>query len=132
MGPPIVLIINIVKIIIVGVLLLVISYFFARAIYAQLCTTLTIPFKKMDDMKIYDTSVKKLPNKLILILATPLAISGSIAFTSSYDTGYSNLIIFIVCICFYVISASIISFRLFKKTIVELGQEWPPKQSSEN
>jgi len=115
----------------IGAVLLLISYFFSRAIYAQICTTLTIPFKKMDDINIYDISIKNMPNKLIVLYSLPLVVSGSVALNSQFDPEYHKLIIFILCIFFYLSAASILSYSLFKRTVANLGLKWPPDQSAE-
>ena len=54
-----------------------IAYGLSKALYAQFCATLSIPFKNIDDLGIYDKSSQKLLDTKLWILKRPRFPGGS-------------------------------------------------------
>ena len=115
------------KLVVVASVLSVLCYVFARGTHAQICMTLTMPFKMMNDFKIYESSVGKMLSPALIAISCPLVISGSIALTSRDDPHYLKLAIFMMCTILYIVGVSILSYITFKKTVLAMGFEWPPK-----
>jgi hypothetical protein len=83
------------KFLCVSFLIGVIAYGLSRALYAQFCTTLSIPFRNIDDLKIYDSSARRVFDRKQLILCFSLSFSGAWALCSRDDPQYVHLFIFV-------------------------------------
>lgn len=122
--------VDICKLLAAASILSVLCYFFARGTHAQLCTTLTIPFKTMDDVKIYEASVGRMASPTLIAVSAPLVMSGAVALTSQYDPHYIKLMVFLFCTTIYVAGVSALSYSVFKKAISTMGHEWPPARDN--
>ena len=103
-----------------------IAYGLSKALYAQFCTTLSIPFKNIDDLGIYDKSSRNLIDAKLWMLSCVLSISGAWALCSHDDPQYIHLTTFIVMIAIYFGVVAVRSYKIFRLAVQEAGLDWPP------
>ena len=105
-----------------------IALMLAKALHAQLCTTLSIPFNRLDDLKLYEESSGRLFSPAVYVTALITGLAGAWALVSPVDPGYARLISLVAMIAIFVGIAGVRSYRIFRNAVRDEGLEWPPKR----
>lgn len=85
----------------------------AKALHAQPCTTLAIPFNRLDDLKLYEKSSGRLFSPAVYVTALITGVAGAWAMVSPEDLGYARLISLVAMIAIFVGIAGARSYRIF-------------------
>lgn len=116
------------KLIFITALITSIALVLAKALHAQLCTTLAIPFSGLDDLKLYEKSSARLLGTPLYATALITGFAGAWAIGSPADPNYIHLISFLAMIAIFVGVAGFRSYRIFREAVRSEGREWPPKR----
>lgn len=115
------------KFLFITALIACIALALAKALHAQLCTSLSIPFKHLDDLKLYEKSTAKLLSPLVYATALITGLAGALATVLPTDPNYIHLISFLAMIPIFISVAGLRSYRIFLQAVRSEGLEWPPK-----
>jgi len=115
------------KFIFISALITGIALALAKALHAQLCTTLAIPFNRLDDLKLYEKSSANLFSAPVYVTALITGLAGAWAMGSQADLNYIHLISFVTMITIFVGVTGLRSFGIFREAVRSEGLEWPPK-----
>jgi hypothetical protein len=100
-----------------------------RAIHAQICLVLSMPFKVIDDINIYDVSISKMYSPSVLAIGVTLAFYIPFVAIQPFAAPFLHQSICLLLLVAYVVISTVRSYRLFYSMISERGISWPPRKN---